>query len=177
MSTAIAPIGSALQAQVISAASHYIELASTLFERPFPIIPVNFKLTGRAAGMYHVQYGRRFIRFNPFIFAKYYDDNLRQTVPHEVAHYIADMVYGLRNIKPHGREWKAIMQQFGIAKARATCNYDLQGVPTRQHRRFAYHCRCRNYEITTRRHNMILLGQRRYHCPTCKSDLRRAENS
>lgn len=174
MTPAIEPIEPNLQSQVIANTHQYIGLASTIFDRTFPAIPINFKLTGRAAGMYHVHRNKRFIRYNPYIFAKYFADNLQHTVPHEVAHYIADMVYGIKNIKPHGKEWQDIMQQFG-EEAKVTCDYDLQGIPQRRHRRFAYQCTCRDYEISTRRHNMISRGQRRYYCPTCKSDIQYSE--
>lgn len=166
----IEPIDPSQQSQVVSNTLHYIGVASKIFGRSFPDIPVSFKLTGRAAGMYHVQRRKRYIRYNPYIFAKYFADNLQNTVAHEVAHYIADMVYGIKNIKPHGREWQAIMRQFGV-EAKVTCSYDLLGIPQRQHRRFAYQCLCRSHEISTRRHNMILRGQRRYHCPACKGDI------
>ena len=169
--TTIEPINPSLQGRVIDRTQQYIRLASNLFDRPFCCIPVHFGLSGRAAGMYHVQNNQRLIRYNPYLFAKYFDDNLQQTVPHEVAHYIADMLYGIKNIRPHGREWRNIMHRFGV-EARTTCDYDLQGIPQRPQRRFAYQCRCRHYEITTRRHNMIRHGQRRYRCPACKSDIR-----
>jgi len=169
----IAPIDSAQQARVVTATHQYIELAGKIFGRHFARIPINFGLTGRAAGMYHVHGTSRYIRYNPYLFAKYFDDNLRQTIPHEVAHYIADTLYGIKNIRPHGREWKTIMGQFG-AEASIHCDYDLHGIPQRQHRRFVYRCNCRHHEITTRRHNMILRGERRYRCPLCKSDITHA---
>ena len=174
MKPAIIPIESDLQSQVVARTHHYVDLASKIFNHAFPVIPVNFKLTGRAAGMYHVQRSKRFIRYNPYIFAKYFTDNLHHTVPHEVAHYVADILYGIKNIKPHGKEWKNIMQQFGV-EANVTCNYNLQGIPQRRHRRFVYQCSCRDYEISTRRHNMISRGQRRYYCPACKADIQYTE--
>lgn len=172
--TTISPIDQPLQSKVIDSTHQYIRLASKIFGRQFSFIPVHFGLSGRAAGMYHMHRSKRYIRYNPYIFAKYFEDNLQNTVPHEVAHYIADMVHGIKNIKPHGREWQAIMHLFGV-EAKTTCSYDLQGIPQRQHRRFAYQCQCRNYEISTRRHNMITRGQRRYHCPACKADIRYSE--
>ena len=166
----IKPIDLSRQSQVVSHTHHYIGVASKIFGRPFAEIPVSFKLTGRAAGMYHVQRNKRFIRYNPYIFAKYFSDNLHNTVAHEVAHYIADMLYGIKNIKPHGTQWRTIMGQFGV-EPQVTCRYDLEGIPQRQHRRFAYQCQCRQYAISTRRHNMILRGQRHYHCPTCNGTI------
>lgn len=169
--TTISPINETLKSQVVDKTQYYVELASRLFTKRFAAIPVNFALTGRAAGMYHVNRGSRFIRYNPYIFAKYFDDNLKNTVPHEVAHYIADVVFGIKNIKPHGKEWRAIMASFGV-EAKASCHYNLSGIPQRRHRRFQYHCRCRDYEITTRRHNMIVRGERLYRCPLCRQQLR-----
>lgn len=171
----IKPITAEQQSQVIHFAHQYIELASTVYSRAFPVIPINFELTGRAAGMYHLHQHKRYIRFNPYIFAKYFEDNLHNTVPHEVAHYIADMLFGIKNIKPHGTEWKSIMREFGV-EAKTRCNYDLDGIPQRQHRRFRYQCLCRHYEISTRRHNIIRRGERHYRCPICKSSIRYAAN-
>lgn len=174
MNTHIEPIGPAQQQQVIARTRHCIELAGRIFQQTFAPIPVSFSLSGRAAGMYHVRRRARYIRYNPYIFAKFFDDNLQHTVPHEVAHYIADVLYGIKHIKPHGREWRHIMQALG-AEIRVTCDYDLEGIPQRRQRRFAYACRCRTYEITTRRHNMIVRGERRYRCPACRSDIRIAD--
>ncbi len=56
------------------------------------MVPVRFELQGRAAGMYRVHKGERVIRYNPYIFSKYFDDSLANTVPHEVAHYITDVL-------------------------------------------------------------------------------------
>lgn len=164
----ITPISESQQNQVLNCTHHYIDLAGKLFNRTFDNIPVNFKLTGRAAGMYHVKNYIRYIRYNPYIFSKYFDDNMQNTVPHEVAHYIADLVYGIRNIKPHGKEWSSIMRQFGV-EPKVRCDYSLDGVPHYRHRRFDYSCQCRTHAISTRRHNMILKGNRQYFCTSCNS--------
>lgn len=169
--TAIEPIDPEQQAVVVNSTRQYIALAGELFGREFQVIPINFNLTGRAAGMYHVNRHERYIRYNPYIFSKYFADNLNQTVPHEVAHYVADMLYGIKNIRPHGKEWQRVMRMFGI-EARIYCHYDLQGIPQRRHRRFMYACQCRDYQITTRRHNMILRGERTYQCPACRARIR-----
>ena len=162
----IPPVTKQQQAYVIDRTNHFVDLASQLFNKNFQPVPVNFKLTGRAAGMYHVNNRQRYIRYNPYIFSKYFEDNLQNTVPHEVAHYIADMIYGIRNIRPHGKEWQSIMVDFGCTP-KVRCDYNLEGIPQRTQRRFNYQCNCREYEITTRRHNMIQNRQRIYHCPKC----------
>lgn len=169
MST-ISPINASQENLVIDKTSYFIDQASSLFGRQFKPITIHFKLTGRAAGMYHFNRGKRYIRYNPYIFAKYFEDNLENTVPHEVAHYVADILYGIKNIRPHGLEWQHIMRQFGV-EAKVHCDYDLHGIPQRQHRRFTYQCLCNTYQITTRRHNMIQQGKRLYKCPGCNSKI------
>ena len=166
----IDPISPYQQQQVVSETERYISIASAFFDRNIPAIPILFDLKGRAAGMYKSRLGTRQIRFNPYLFTKYFQDNLNDTVPHEVAHYITDVIYGLKRIRPHGEEWQAIMQLFGI-EAQRTHSFDLQGIPQRQQKRFTYQCGCKLYQLTTRRHNLIQKGERRYLCRSCKGEL------
>ncbi len=49
-----------------------IHKADDLFNQSFELIPVSFDLMGRAAGMYRVRNGQRVIRYNPWLFARYY---------------------------------------------------------------------------------------------------------
>ena len=117
----------------------YIKVASGLYDQKFQPVPVHFDLRGKCAGMYEVKGSARRIRYNPWLFAKYWEDSLKNTVTHEVAHYLVDCIYGLRRVKPHGKEWKEIMIDFG-ARPKATGDYDLAGIPTRNYERFAYSC-------------------------------------
>jgi len=143
-----------LQAQVVEETRARLRQAADFFGRVFPEIPVLFDLRGKAAGMYRVRAGQRVIRYNPFIFARYFDDNLAQTIPHEVAHYVSDLLHGFRNIRPHGQEWKRVMALFE-ADPRVTCNYDLHGLPQRRYQQHAYRCGCRQHQLTTIRHNRV----------------------
>lgn len=140
--------------------------AAGLFGRDFIVPPVLFDLGGRAAGQYRVLRGEVAIRYNPCIFARYFDDNLNETVPHEVAHFVVDQLWGLRRVRAHGTEWQSVMRTLGV-EPRATARYDLTGLPVRRQRRFAYRCACRSHELTTCRHNRIQRGQARYHCRQC----------
>lgn len=166
----IQPVTGARQEQIIKETNNFLKSAEDYYNRVFTEIPVLFDLTGRAAGMYRVKAGQRVIRYNPYVFSKYFDDNFNETIPHEVAHYVTDMLYGLKKIRPHGSEWKAVMQVFGVA-ANRTANYDLSGVPVRQYHKFLYHCGCRNFELTSRRHNKLLRGTGHYLCRDCGGKL------
>jgi SprT protein len=166
----VAPLGREQRQQVVEATCATIAQATELFGRGFAEIPVTFELRGRAAGMYRVRGGQRVIRYNPYIFARYFTDNLVNTVPHEVAHYVTDVLYGLRRVRPHGPEWRAVMRAFGVEPV-ATCRYDLDGIPVRRQRRYSYRCGCMTHSVSAVRHRRIQDGRMRYHCRRCRSPL------
>ncbi len=166
----IEPIGAAGREAVIAATRDWLLRAAVIWRRDFEMLPVLFDLRGRAAGMYRVRGGQREFRYNPWLFAKYPRDNLEITVPHEVAHYVADCLHRPRRLRPHGPEWRSVMAAFGIDPA-AGAAYDLDGIPLRAQRRYAYRCDCAAHELTTRRHRRILNEDARYHCRRCGTRL------
>jgi len=175
---AIQPLSTGKQQQVIAQTQAYIEQAVKLFNIKNRKVEINFSLKGRAAGMYRVRHhaGWRFaepqreIRYNSLIFSKYYNDNYNTTIPHEVAHYVSDIIYGLKKIKPHGKEWQSIMQTFG-ANAAVTASYDLSGIALKKQRFFKYQCRCKEHQLSTIRHNRHRTNATRYYCKACKQVL------
>jgi SprT protein len=190
----VIPISEAQQREVIEQTEHFIQRGAELFRHEFAVIPVAFDLRGRTAGMYKVTgrvkgwvWGKggskgsdkansRQIRYNPWIFAKYYEENLTVTVPHEVAHYLVDCLYGLnrgglRGVRPHGVEWKAVMDAFGVDSS-VTAKFDLVGIPSRQHQQFKYRCDCKIHQIGIRRHNKVLRGEANYLCRHCGDALK-----
>ncbi len=174
----ITPLSEQQQQQVIKETRAYIKTAEQHYALQLKPVEIVFNLKGRAAGMYrvHTQRGllqrkiKRELRYNPFIFAKYFDDNFTTTIPHEVAHYVTDLIYGLRNIKPHGSEWQQIMAAFN-ADASVTASYDLDGIPRRQQTLFRYYCACGEHQIGSIRHKRIQRQQRQYYCRSCKQVL------
>ena len=169
----IEPITGPQRAEVIKATHSCIALASELYGRAFESVDIDFDLSGRCAGMYQVRRKQRRIRYKPWLFAKYYQDSLSDTVIHEVSHYIVDCLYGSRRVKPHGAEWKSIMRDLG-GTPRATSNYDLSGIPMRQYQRFTYSCDCRTHQLTILRHRKIQQGKASYLCQFCHGPLQLA---
>lgn len=167
----IKPISKVQERQVIDATQACLHQARDIHQVNFRTIDVRFDLKGRAAGMYRVQRRKRVIRYNPYLFAKYFDHNLQTTVPHEVAHYVTDMLFGLRNIQPHGRQWQAIMHSLG-AEPLVTGDYDLTGIPVRRQRRFNYQCSCSEHQVSTVRHNRVMRGDMKYLCRSCHTEIR-----
>ena len=158
------------QDQVVAATLECIRRSEQLYDRKFTPPLITFDLSGRAAGMYRVQGERRQIRYNPYIFARYFADNLANTVPHEVAHFVVNALYGRRKVQPHGIEWRAVMQRLG-AEPSVTCRYDLSGIPQRRQRRFEYRCACNTHAMSTVRHNRAQSGRGRYLCRQCRQPL------
>ncbi|MCB1733052.1 MAG: metallopeptidase (SprT family), partial [Halieaceae bacterium] len=68
----VEPIGQVQQRQVLAATEALVLRSEQLFDRPFERVPVLFDLRGRAAGMFKVVGRRRWIRYNPWIFSKYF---------------------------------------------------------------------------------------------------------
>lgn len=170
----IKPIDAAMQQRIVLEVERYLDYGRSLYQLPLPSIPVVFTLKGRAAGMYRVKRTGylastvREIRFNPWIFAKYPEDSWRNTIPHEVAHYIADCRYGPR-IRPHGVQWQQIMQDFG-AEPSVCGQYDLTGIPQRQMQRYTYQCACGQVQLSARRHHKVQRGCQ-YRCVSCQQIL------
>lgn len=160
------PIGAGQQREVLARTEMFIRQAESIFNRRVARVPVLFDLKGRSAGMFKTLGKQRFIRYNPWIFAKYYEENLRDTVPHEVAHFIVHEVYPKRGTKPHGWQWRELMARFG-ADAGVTFDRDLDGVPQRSQRSHRYFCGCQVHEVSTTRHNRAQRRRVRYHCLRC----------
>jgi SprT protein len=173
---AVQPISSRHEQSIRRITGEYIHRAGMLYDRKLALIPVMFDLKGRAAGMYKVRDRNRTIHYNPYIFAKYLDDNIATTVPHEVAHYVVDILYGATNTRPHGVEWRNVMLSLGVEPV-VTANYDLSDIPVRRQRRHAYQCACTVHQITTVRHNKIISGKAHYLCRNCMKPLTSAETT
>ncbi len=144
--------------------------AADLVEKKIPLIPISFNLRGRAAGMYRVKNNQSEIRYNSELFAKYFTDNIENTIPHEVAHYVIHCCYGLRTVRPHGKEWQQLMIALG-AEPSVTCSYDMHDIPQRRMQHFTYRCGCRSHQLSTIRHNKIQRGMGSYTCKLCKQPL------
>lgn len=151
-----------------------IARASTATGVALPPLPILFDLKGRSAGQFVGRGDDCRIRYNPWIFARYYQENLAVTVPHEVAHYAVYRSCRGAGVKPHGREWRAIMQALD-ADPSVTFDFDISGLPRRQQRRYGYHCGCRAHSLSATRHNRVRAGRARYACLQCGGELRHRE--
>ncbi|VAW56984.1 hypothetical protein MNBD_GAMMA07-1005, partial [hydrothermal vent metagenome] len=133
-------------------------------------IDIRFDLKGRSSGMFVVSRNKAYIRYNEMVFAKFFEDALMNTVAHEVAHYVVHELWGIRNVKPHGREWKQVMAVFNVA-ADVTSSYDVSDLPLRRQLQHDYTCDCMSHQLSTTRHNKVQNKKAVYKCKKCKQTL------
>jgi SprT protein len=131
---------------------------------------IRFDLRGKSAGMVKFPVtGNCIIRYNLPLLKRYGEAFINTTVPHEVSHLIARLRYGAQ-IKPHGVEWKRIMNLFDASPARCH-NFNTAQAGGRKLRYFDYRCDCRDHRLSAIRHNRIMQGAV-YLCKHCGSQLR-----
>jgi SprT protein len=131
---------------------------------------IRFDLRGKTAGMVLFRAaGNSVIRYNLPLLMRYGEEFINTTAPHEVAHLIARTLYGPR-IKPHGIEWKRIMNLFNASPERCH-DFDTEQTGGRKLRYFDYRCDCRDHRLSAIRHNRIMQGSV-YLCKHCGSKLR-----
>ncbi|MFU8814735.1 MAG: SprT-like domain-containing protein [Pseudomonadales bacterium] len=111
------------------------------------------------------------LALNRGLFERYPEENLRETVLHELAHLTVGYARKQRLIKgrvaAHGPEWRQIMQQwFGVEPER-THKQETDHLHIRRQRRWEYLCGCQAWQISTVRHNRIHHQGREYRCLRC----------
>jgi SprT protein len=144
--------------------------AESYFGESIPRPKIRYDLKGQTAGM--SCFAKGYVRMNVPLAVRNREDFLANTVPHEIAHWVQRWKYGYRNgfgnkIRPHGPEWKRIMVQvYGLSPKRCH-KYDTTETVTRRCRRYTYHCRCREHQLTSIRHNKMRKGRAAYSCTRC----------
>lgn len=175
----IPEIQSDLQRLAIEELDRCLVLAERYFDRSFVLDAVSFCLRGRSAGQFRSRTNKRLafssekttvseVRLNAAMLEEYGEQFIADTIGHEVAHFIVFELYG-RKVRPHGREWQAVMSEVLKRKPEVTHQYNTK--PARRLKRYAYLCECPDHihELTSIRHNKVLNQQARYLCRQCHS--------
>lgn len=148
---------------VIQKANECFDKADAFFGNRFKRSACNLKQRGRAAGTAHLQ--KNELRFNQFMYQQNPVKFLDTVVPHEVAHIIVFQIYG-NTVKPHGKEWQAVMLKvYGIRPSR-THTFDVP----QQKQAYEYRCSCQKHQFTKQRHTRAQRGVE-YICKGCRSTL------
>jgi SprT protein len=174
-----------LTTQVELAVEKYINMANKHFDVRLAMPEINFSLGGATTagqawgGGWLVKFHMGYLRENK-------DDYIKRTVPHEVAHLVAFKIWTIfggrltssgikwdsnkkwQKIKPHGKEWKYVMEEvFGLPSSRCHSYKKPVGYIANV---FEYACNCKTYELSIIRHRRALKGSG-YRCNKCKQPL------
>lgn len=134
--------------------------------REFPPPHIDWSLRGRAAGQAVTGSCYPTIRINVQHLTENLEDYLTQTIPHEVAHLVADHLYSQQNIKAHGEEWQKIMIEcFGL-EPRLYHNYKVTPIGLL----YLYRCNCNEHLLGAAQHRRAS-GGARIRCRKCNYPL------
>jgi SprT protein len=159
-----------LQSDVINKTRELLKTGCQQLNLSIVYPEIRFDLRGKTAGMVlFTATGSCIIRYNLPLLKRYGEEFINTTVPHEVSHFIARLLYGPR-IKPHGVEWQRIMDLFDASPERCH-NFNTEQTGGRKLRYFDYRCDCRDHRLSAIRHNRIMQGTV-YLCKHCGSKLR-----
>jgi len=152
-----------IQDRAIREAAHtfYLQLAA------LPAPQIRLDLRGRAAGQWRFRAGVEMLRFNPDAFVQDWHAHFPATVAHEVAHSVVYRRFGLRSVRPHGPQWRAVMAELGFPPV-VTHRTPLTG---RRSRVYVYQCKCQSHRLGPRRHHLIKQRGYRYDCTQCGGKL------
>ncbi|SBT18681.1 Protein SprT [Marinomonas gallaica] len=123
----------------------------------------NFKQRGRTAGTAYLQ--RNEMRFNTYMLQQDPDKFIDHVVPHELAHIVVYQVFGSK-VRPHGKEWIAVMEHLFDVEASRTHDFDVP----KPRNLFLYQCACQVHEFTAHRHGRAVKGTQ-YVCRYCRKNL------
>lgn len=128
-------------------------------------------LQGKNAGMALLE--QHCIRFHQTLLIQHGALYIHEVVPHELAHLAVYRRFGLK-VKPHGHEWKWIMQDIFAREPRVTHNF---AVKLHRKKVYQYTCVCSKFhEFSVVRHKRAQQGTR-YLCRVCKQPLHQVSKS
>jgi SprT protein len=162
MSTDMTAPSNDLRQRAIERVHHFMAEAERICGRKFDPVTVHFDIGGyRVAG--NALYSKRRIGIHPGFLAKFPEETLSNTVPHEVAHMITHDLYRYP-VKDHGPEWASVMVRFGVPAERCHNHGRLEGWTPRVKAKYTIQCSaCKKvYEVTSRVYNS--LNGRRCRC-------------
>ena len=153
------------QAELLRRVETCYQHAEQQLQRRFIRPSINFKLRGKAAGTAHPS--KQQLRFNAVLLEENAAHFFSEVVPHEICHLLTAQLFG--RVKPHGVEWKSLMQQVFGLNGDVTHKLDVSSVTPKG---VEYYCGCGSVELSIRRHNKVVRQQAQYLCRRCGQQLK-----
>ena len=146
--------------------------------RTLPIPLLELKQLGRVAG--RANSNTNTIHINPdYCLNGHWNEMRDTTLPHEVAHIIADFIYVndyrdkgvMVEHRPHGVLWRYVMGLIGLPPVRCH-NMDTTTVTKIRPRPFKYVCGCSTHMVGAIKHGRAQRGvYRSFRCKKCKKEV------
>jgi SprT protein len=123
-----------------------IKIAEQHYNRKFTMPVLDYSLTGTTAAQAFSHINT--IKINPTLLVENQDDYVAQTIPHETAHIITDLIYPRGHLDKtkrtkraphHGTAWKYVMELFGVPPI-LYHNYATTSFVTRRPVKYAHKC-------------------------------------
>lgn len=135
-----------MEAKVNAKIRECIAIANKRYNIDMKFPTVVYQKRGTTAGT--ANYRTWTIDINPVLLVENFDDMLADTVPHETAHLITELVYPHAHRRtygqkrsPHGTEWQSVMRVLGCEPSR-THSYDTTNARVREKVSYDYKCDC-----------------------------------
>lgn len=146
----------------------YLEIAREIFKVDIPDIPVLFDIkSANMAGQ--ACYSPLRIRYNTPMMVLNGMNFINRTVPHEVAHIVAKIVYG--RCQKHNANWRRVYEKIGGTNVSRCHNYDTAGIVGKTKTKYDYRCGCMTHSVGPKIHKNIQTGARSYTCRLCQQQL------
>jgi predicted SprT family Zn-dependent metalloprotease len=149
---------------VVEAVHFYVDLANEHSMKWIPYPTIRFDISGSKAGeaRTHFKTGALVVRFNPLFMEQNLERVLNVTVPHEVAHIVAD--YKDNRANGHGEGWRAVMRLFGFKEHEIQRCYEAGKDFTPAGYKPVTCRKCRKTFLAPRRHvDELRAGHEKYH--------------
>lgn len=163
-----------LKIKVIDKVKECKQLALVHLGLKLPPITIRFDLKGSIAGQANIEgwnCPRPWIRLNEWYLKEYPKDMLEETVPHEMAHIVADLHFK-RECK-HGMYWRHVMQRVYKLPPIVTHKFG-PSITTRKFTFYIMYCPSCGYRFrfTDKLRNKIVQhGLAHYRCSNCKKNM------
>lgn len=152
-----------LKAKIIEQTQVWYLLGCDAFKIQPKELTIEFGLRGATAGLAYPEENK--IKYHLGIAMENQDEFVSMTVPHEVAHLIANAYF--RKNCGHNTQWQYVMRKFGLTPSRCH-SYDVTRVSNKN---IKYTCQCGlTFQIGKNLHGKIQGGSTHY-CKKCKTKL------
>ncbi|MDR1554730.1 MAG: SprT-like domain-containing protein [Campylobacteraceae bacterium] len=126
-----------------------------------------FRLIGQCKKLSSKNY---LIRLHAKLLHEFNKIYIKDVLTHEFAHAVQMELFS--KSKPHSKEWKHIVEILsGVQYAkRYKASYNLTN--NRKYKTYPYSCSCREYQLTSVRHNKVIKNMMVYVCKKCNEILK-----